>query len=291
MMNAGFSPCIRAPKARIHKRIAATSDETFRRHGKTEGRIAMDHQQFESIDIAILAGGTHRFFFRGSSRTDRDVIKQIFEAEHYNLASFPLSNDLKNYADRVTADGASLLVIDAGANIGASSFYFTQLNSRIHVCAVEPERENFSVLKANCAGLPITPIEAAVASEAGTLWLTDPGLGEWGYRVGGAAGKLEVEAVTINDILGKFDASRYMPLICKIDIEGGEENLFSANDGWVDQFPLIIIELHDWLLPGTSNSKNFLSSIAKRNFDVVYRDENMFCFNNDLIAQHRRLKN
>ena len=85
------------------------------------------------------------------------------------------------------------------------------------------------------------------------------------------------------DILGKFELTRYEPLICKIDIEGGESDLFRANDAWIDQFPLIIIELHDWLLPGTSNSKNFLSAISKRNFDIVYRGENMFCFNNALL--------
>ena len=93
----------------------------------------------------------------------------------------------------------------------------------------------------------------------------------------------------MNDILNKFDASRYIPLICKIDIEGGEENLFSTSDAWIDQFPLDI-ELHDWLLPGTSNSKNFLSAISKRNFDIICRGENMFCFNNDLLSKYPRPK-
>ena len=59
----------------------------------------------------------------------------------------------------------------------ARVLYFTQMDTRFHVCAVEPERNNFSVLKTNCTGLPITPIEAAVASEAGKLWLNDPGIG------------------------------------------------------------------------------------------------------------------
>jgi FkbM family methyltransferase len=271
-------------------KISALRTDYRPRHEKTVRVTAMDIQQFAFVEIALPTGGTRRFFFRGSSRTDRDVIKQIFEAQHYNLSSFPLSSALKNYADLVAAEGASLLVVDAGANIGASALYFTQLDPRIHVCAVEPERGNFLVL-ANCTGLPITPIEAAVASEARKLWLTDPGRGEWGYRVGGPTGKFKVNAITMNDILRKFDASRYMPLICKIDIEGGEENLFRANDAWIDQFPLIIIELHDWLLPGTSNSKHFLSAISKRNFDIVYRGENMFCFNNDLMPERDRLKN
>ncbi len=241
--------------------------------------------QFQFVEIALSGGHTRRFFYRGTSRTDVSVIKQIFEAQHYNLSRFPLSSTLREYANRISTNGASLLVIDAGANIGASAVYLTQLDSRIHVCAVEPEPGNFSVLKANCIDLPITPIEAAVASEPGKLWLTDPGLGEWGFRVSDSAGACQVAAITMADILGRFDASRYHPLICKIDIEGGERDLFRTNDAWIDQFPLIIIELHDWLLPGIGNSRNFLSTISKRNFDLIYRGENIFCFNNDLLSK------
>jgi hypothetical protein len=86
----------------------------------------------------------------------------------------------------------------------------------------------------------------------------------------------------MTDILQKFDPAHYCPLICKIDIEGGEKELFQANDAWVDRFPLIIIELHDWLAPGTST--NFLSAISKRNIHLVFRGENTFCFNNDLLS-------
>jgi FkbM family methyltransferase len=243
----------------------------------------LENSQLKSIEILLSTGGTRRFFYREASRTDRDVIKQIFQTQNYHLGQFALSQSLKNYANQVAANGASLLVIDAGANIGASSVYLTQLDRRIHVCAVEPEPGNYSVLEANSVGFPITPIEAALASKTGKLWLSDPAIGEWGFRVGTGAGTLQVAAITMADILRRFDATRYQPLICKIDIEGGEKDLFRANDAWIDQFPLIVIELHDWMLPGTSNSKNFLGAIAKRNFDVIFRGENIFCFNNDLL--------
>jgi len=241
--------------------------------------------QLKSVEIALSTGGKRLFFYRETSRTDLAVIQQIFQTQHYNLGQFPLSRVLKDYANQAATNGASLLVVDAGANIGASSLYLTQLDPRIHVCAVEPEPGNYSVLEANCAGLPITPIEAALASEAGKLWLTDPGIGEWGFRVGAGTGTPKVTAITMTDILRRFDGASYRPLICKIDIEGGEGDLFRANVAWIDQFPLIVIELHDWLLPGTSNSKNFLSAISKRNFDVVFRGENIFCFNNDLLSK------
>jgi len=57
------------------------------------------------------------------------------------------------------------------------------------------------------------------------------------FRVGDSAGKIQVATTTMADILEKFEATKYMPLICKIDIEGGKSDLFRANDAWVDQFP------------------------------------------------------
>jgi FkbM family methyltransferase len=247
----------------------------------------MEVQQLTSIEVELSAGLKRPFYFRETSRTDKTVIEQIFQLEHYEFASFPLSQSLKDYANAVAVGDVSLLVVDAGANIGASAVYMTRFHPRIHVCAVEPERGNFSVLKANCTGLPITAIQAALASDGGKLWLSDPGDGDWAFRVSESAGLCEVEAITMNDIFERFDLQQYKPLICKIDIEGSEKDLFRANESWLDRFPLVTIELHDWLFPGTSNSKNFLSAISKRNFDVVYRGENMFCFNNDLLSKFR----
>ena len=237
-----------------------------------------------SVDIRVFTGASRRFFYR-SPGTDLSVIKQIFAQQNYNLSGLPLTGKLKSYANWAAGDGASLLAVDLGANIGASAVYLKLLNSRIHVCAVEPELGNFSILEMNCNGLPITAVHAAIASEPGTLWISDPGKGEWGFRVG-SSGKCQVEAITMSHVLEKFGtAAGFKPLICKIDIEGSETDLFRANDAWIDEFPLIIIELHDWLLPGASNSRNFLRAISKRNFDVVNRGENTFCFNNDLLGK------
>ncbi len=44
------------------------------------------------------------------------------------------------------------------------------------------------------------------------------------------------------------------PWIVKVDIEGGEADLFAANTEWVDAVPVIIIELHDWMLEGAGDT-------------------------------------
>ena len=81
----------------------------------------------------------------------------------------------------------------------------------------------------------------------------------------------------------KYSKNKYTPFIIKIDIEGFEEDLFSKNLEWVDLFPLLIIELHDWMLPKSSNSKNFLQAISKLNRDFVYIGENIFSISNTLL--------
>jgi len=72
----------------------------------------------------------------------------------------------------------------------------------------------------------------------------------------------------------------FTPFIAKIDIEGAEEELFSADTGWVDEFPLLIIELHDGLIPTSASSRNFLRCMAERDRDFVYWGENVFSIAN-----------
>jgi hypothetical protein len=70
------------------------------------------------------------------------------------------------------------------------------------------------------------------------------------------------------------------PFIAKIDIEGAEADLFAANTGWVQSFDLVIIELHDWMLPGQGTSRNFLKCIANLDRDFLHIGENIFSIRN-----------
>ena len=68
----------------------------------------------------------------------------------------------------------------------------------------------------------------------------------------------------------------FEPFIAKIDIEGFEDDLFSKNTAWIDRFPLLIIELHDWMLPWKSTWRNVLSAVSGLNRDFIYISENVF---------------
>lgn len=85
-----------------------------------------------------------------------------------------------------------------------------------------------------------------------------------------------LQIVSLDEIIKDYSKMGFIPFIVKIDIEGYEQELFSSNIDWIDNIPLIIIELHDWMFPSQNKSKNFLNAIANRNRDFLYLGENIF---------------
>jgi hypothetical protein len=85
------------------------------------------------------------------------------------------------------------------------------------------------------------------------------------------------------DILEWCFKQSYVPLLLKVDIEGGEELLFSGDCNWLLRIPLLIIELHDWLFPEGNTSRNFKRAIARFDLQLFTRGENIFCFNKNLL--------
>jgi FkbM family methyltransferase len=222
------------------------------------------------------------FFSRKESVGDLGVIKQIFLNRDYDLTKFAQYANLTAYYSSLVDAGKKTLIIDAGANIGASAVYFSSVFPHSKVLAIEPEKNNCELLRMNSEGLNIAILEGGIGCKSGFLFLNDPGYSDWGFRLG-EEGDYQVPVYAAADLVLKHVEQNFSPFIFKIDIEGGESEMFKENTNWIQLFPLLIIELHDWLLPGKSNSKNFLRAISSMNFDFVYRGENVFCFNNDLL--------
>ncbi len=226
------------------------------------------------------------FYLRKDSAADRGVFEQIFKNGDYDVGHFPQSVSLKGCYAALVKSKETALIIDAGSNIGASVVYFSLVWDQCKVFAIEPEPRNCELLKLNCSGLNYSLIEGAIGCRNGIRYLHDPGEGEWGYRVEDH-GQQEVKGFAASDIVAEQINRGIRPFIFKIDIEGGEEDLFAEKTDWVQHFPLIVLESHDWLFPGLARSRNFLRTISGMNFDVVFRGENVFCFNNDLLAPYR----
>ena len=213
------------------------------------------------------------------SDADRGVIDQIFVQQDYDLRRFKRYGEIQAFYEQ----SQQPLIIDCGANIGASVAWFSTTYPRANLIAVEPEKENFALLTSNCKSQRILLIQGALARRSGQIGLRDPGEGEWGYRAGGAAEGVELYTVPAFSVADLVAMRNGTPFILKIDIEGAESDLFDENDAVFDTFAVVIIELHDWMLPRSGSSKSFLKWHTRSNRDFVFHGENVFSISNDWL--------
>ncbi len=206
--------------------------------------------------------------------SDYAVFEQIFQTEEFNISTAPQFAWIRAAYERLLAAGEIPLVVDCGANIGLSTLYFALHLPAARIVGIEPARDNVELARKNTRHNPMIEIlEAAVHDRDAALELLDPDAEKFAYRVqeAPAGTKDAIRAVTIDALMRRYGATRN--LIVKVDIEGGEENLFRSNTEWLDKTDLLIAETHDWLFPGQGTSKNLFSALAGRNFEVIQKGE------------------
>lgn len=210
---------------------------------------------------------------------DIKVLEQIFAQEDYALRKLVRFPEICKKYEKICANSTPL-ILDCGANIGAASVYFATQFPKAKIVSIEPEPNNLSTCQKNtCHFSNIRTLHAAVGSTCQQGEILDPGEGNWGFRVTNSSNG-GINIVSINALLESDLCQNSTPFIIKIDIEGFESDLFKENTEWMDQFPLIIIELHDWMLPKTANSKYFLQAISRLDRDFVFFGENVFSISN-----------
>lgn len=230
------------------------------------------------------------FHYREESEGDKGVIQQVFKNNDYDFSIWKQGKKLLAYHLEQAKIRPSL-IIDAGANIGAATVYFSKTFSNSLIFAIEPEVNNCHLLNINTKGLNVFNFHGAIADVDGELIVVDPGISDWGFRTRPVIESeihpdtQKVKSISTKTILSHAATKNTNPLILKIDIEGGEDALFRGDSSWLDKFPLVIIELHDWLLPFSGSSRSFIKAIAQHDFDVVYRGENIFLFNRRILGE------
>ena len=217
------------------------------------------------------------FSVRSRGVSDSRVANQVFTNHDYRLVGE--LERLQTQIQQIQEDGKRPLIIDCGAHIGLASRYFAHEFPEAQVIGIEPNAESFALASQNCAELPNVELRlAAIGSRAGFAQIANPKSEPWATRLSRTEGETEIRVMTIAEILqSRPDCAL---AIVKIDIEGFESDLFQTNLDWIDDCPLIIIELHDWLFPAAQTSANFLKAISGRNRDFVYRGENVFSLRN-----------
>jgi len=252
--------------------VAGAAALIWRNYRSAHGRIIRARLRGTRDDIHLRAG-----------TSDFHAFCQIFALREYDFENF---EDVRQSAlvrqayEEELGAGGTPLIIDAGGNIGLAALWFAHRFPQARIVSLEPEGGNFELLRQNTAAHPnIIPMRLALWAERESMRLSNPDAEPWAYQVGrGAAASAEnaVEALGVSDILRQERRDRI--LIAKIDVEGAESEIFAKNTGWIDGARLIIVELHDHLIPFQRTSRTFYRAISRIDAEVVNMGENAFVF-------------
>ena len=180
---------------------------------------------------------------RNTNHSDGDVFKQIFNEQEYQLIKklFLLNNNFQS----------SKIIIDAGANVGYTSFYFATAFPESKIFAIEPSQENAKQFLLNMASLTkpqsIKLYQNALCHISGTYFNIENDFRDgkdWSLStVENKQGA--IKGITIQEIIDQNSLAHISLL--KIDIEGAERFIFKKenNLNFLKITEVIAIEIHD----------------------------------------------
>jgi FkbM family methyltransferase len=222
-----------------------------------------------------------KIFFDYHIRDSSDIttVYEIFSKEEYNLKKFMIFRYIEQYFQDLLKNKKIPLIIDCGSNIGASSFYFSKIFEESKIILVEPDYESYIFSKKNLLEKNFFFLNNVISNQKQTVKFTNNKQDNRSSKID-TNGNVEIESLTVNEVINKFDITSHNTFLIKIDIEGYEKNLFMNNYEWIDKFKIIIIELHDWMLPTEGNSTNFVKALSdimvkKTKRDLILSGENL----------------
>lgn len=206
--------------------------------------------------------------------SDKLAIAQCFAQNQYDMPSGAHGALVERIYLDIVASGKKPLIVDCGANIGASVLWFTGRYPNAHIVAVEPTPSNFALLRRNCSRLDVDLRQAGIGKVDGIAWISNPD-DAMGCRTNSSHDGIEVAIISLETLLASKPVSGYSPFLLKVDIEGAEKSLFAGPASVLDQFPLIIVEPHDWLFPGQRTSVEFFRFHAQAGREFAMNNENI----------------
>ena len=132
-----------------------------------------------------------------------------------------------------------------------------------------------------------------MASAPGEIGVYDAGHGRYDcFRTGNAPDRTtyagvpatadtRVPALGVPDVLGDVPQDVF-PFLLKVDVEGAEKDIFAGSCDWLDRFPIIMIEPHDWMFPKSGAFQPFLRRIADAPRDFLVYNESVVSIAHDL---------
>jgi FkbM family methyltransferase len=229
----------------------------------------------------IRVHGLPQPVFARLGTSDRSTLQQVFINREYDCPSPVHNRAVHDFYEDVLSRSKVPVIIDCGANIGLASLWYTRLFPRAKIIAVEPEPENFRILRMNIVGYPnIVAVHGAVSDRRTSVSMTNVGDEPWAWETVETSDG-DVSTYTIPSL--KEIIPDAVLMIVKIDIEGGEVALFRSNVEWVPETPVVVFEAHDWLFNWRGTFHAITSVLIKLPRDYIQSGENTFCFSHSLL--------
>ncbi len=173
-------------------------------------------------------------------------------------------------------------IIDGGGNVGFTACYFASKYPTAKIITIEPDAENFEILKANVAPYKnVIAIQAGVWSKNINLIITNPSASSNSFIVAETTDTTQgFKSVSIESIVNEYNLTQIDVL--KLDVETSEKEIFTNNyDSWLPNVKILNVETHDRFLKGCS--KAVFSAVSKYNFSFEAKGENCIFYNDNLL--------
>lgn len=200
--------------------------------------------------------------------SDWFVYNQVFlEKEYYPIVKL-LQRKGYDHLSRLN-------IVDAGANIGLTSIYFHDIFPNSRIVAIEPELSNYDLITKNLSleqKENITVVNGALWNKTANLEIVLGNL-EWSTRVVEDEKGLVLgySVDKIRECFFKNDKIHFL----KIDIEGGEKDIFESNNlNFLNFTEIIAIEVHEAFIESVY-IENILTNYG---FDISHSGELLIGF-------------
>lgn len=214
------------------------------------------------IFVPNPTGPPRRFILSGSA-DHRSVARQVLYGSAYVPPDRWIPQALEAEYKRILDTGARPLIVDLGAHIGTSAVRFELDYPGSQIVALEPDADNVVLLRRNLSSNRHAVIVHGAIAAPGVAAVQISGTGQ-SVRTN----DVQVKTATSVDVyplstLRDLVTERTAPLILKADIEGAESQLFTDPECY--DFPFILFEPHDRLMPGGGMLHPFFAAHVDRN--------------------------
>jgi FkbM family methyltransferase len=162
------------------------------------------------------------------------------------------------------------VIVDIGANIGMAALYFVIHYPSAQIICIEPDKYNYIQLQKNCFPYANIKIMQAAIMPEDCFVSIKRALLQYNNSVGFSENEKDnVQAISMKTLFSIFQLT--MVDIMKMDIEGAEEAIFSADTTWLDNIKQLLIEIHN---PKKDNA--CFIGLQKYKFKIISLNPNAF---------------